>query len=93
MQGPYAEGEWSGTLWLCTQPGSEELVANCGVSEVFERPFTATFTGDTITGTYRSEWYRYEESDDPNGCHWVRDPSGDEDVPFSLTRVSYGNSE
>jgi hypothetical protein len=88
MQGPYAEGEWSGTMWLCSQPGSEELIEECGVSEVFERPFTATFTGETISGTYRSEWFSYVDT--PGTCDWVRDPSGDEDVPFSLTRVGYG---
>jgi hypothetical protein len=91
MQGPYAEGAWSGTIWLCTT--FTELITECGLSEVFERPFTATFDGDTISGTYLSEWYSYAENPNPDGCEWVRDPSGDEDVPFSLTRVSYGPSE
>jgi hypothetical protein len=91
LQGPYAEGAWSGTMWRCTE--FTELMTECGLSEVFERPFEATFEGDTIRGTYLDEWYSYVENPNPGGCEWVRDPSGDSDISFSLTRVDYGTTE
>lgn len=87
LQGTLDGETWNGTMWRCTR--DVELVETCGLSSVYETSFIATISGSTISGTYRSEWYAYEyDENNPDGCHWVRDPSGDEDLPFTLTRLS-----
>ncbi|HZS95075.1 MAG TPA: hypothetical protein VFA78_09775 [Chloroflexota bacterium] len=74
----------SGTMDRCTN--LQYFVTECGLSSVFETPFTATVTDGEISGTRRSEYY--DVSTDDSGKHTcTRDPSGDEDVPFLMTRV------
>jgi hypothetical protein len=90
-RGKYIDGKMagrslSGTMWLCTTV--KELIEGCHLDPVFTVTFKTTLvSSDLITGTRRSEWYGPKQNPAKSDtCKYVRDPSGDRDVPFTLTR-------
>jgi len=83
LEGALTGSEWSGTLYLCTR--LKEMVVDCGLASVFIRDFTAAIALNKINGTYTSEWYD-QDTNASGSCKWVRNPSGDHSVSFSLTR-------
>jgi len=83
IKAPLQGATLQGTMMTCTK--IQNMVEKCGLTSVFTTTFKATVTQDKITGTYHIEWYRGVDMGD---CKWSRDPSGDSDVEFSLTRAS-----
>lgn len=72
----------TGTMWRCTD--SEALFKDCHVAPVFKTTFQAeVISKDQISGKRRTEYWGPAD----NGqCKFTRDPSGDRDVAFRITR-------
>jgi hypothetical protein len=82
VSGPL-DGRGLGTMWRCTRV--EDLVRECKLAAGYTTTFkVSSFNPIRIAGTYRSEYYRQVDPDDP--CKFERDASGDRDVPFTLHR-------
>jgi hypothetical protein len=47
-----------------------------------------TVTNKSISGTWRTEWYQNDTRADGREFNFRRDPGGDSDSPFSLTRTN-----
>lgn len=82
IDGTLAAKKLTGTMWRCTD--SEALFKGCHVASVYKTTFKVDMISkDHISGTRRSEYWGPGGSGE---CDFTRDPSGDKDVPFRLTR-------
>ena len=91
IDGKLAGKKLTGTMWRCTE--SESLFKDCHVASVYTTTFKANvISKDEIYGYRRSEWYGPANL---GACKFQRDPSGDKDVAFGLTRKqpTAGNSK
>lgn len=87
---------FSGLMFRCTT--SKELLEECNLDSIYSVQFKAQGSDQIINGTFKNEHYSRKEEDkkdqDKSGnqndnqhvCKWTRDPSGDSQIPFSLSR-------
>jgi hypothetical protein len=74
-----------GTMMRCTI--DQTLLADCNITDPWQTTFTATVSTDSISGTRRTEWYTWDDMVDGHRVNCRRDPSGDSDESFELTRA------
>ena len=73
-----------GTMQRCT---TQELVDKCSLDPVWEPNMVIDSVSDEqLSGTYHTEWWK--GNGNRTGCPYTRDPGGDHDVAFTMTRTT-----
>jgi len=63
------------------------LLEDCHLTDPWQTTFTATVSQDSISGTYRGQWYVWDDIVDGHRVNCRRDSSQDPDNSFELTRA------
>jgi hypothetical protein len=85
IQGQLNGTSLQGQMLRCTSDLT--LLEDCHLTDPWQTTFSATVSQDSISGTYRSQYYTWDNIVNGHRVNCRRDPSGDSDSSFELTRA------
>lgn len=85
IQGQLSGTSLEGQMLRCTKDLT--LLQDCSLTDPYQTTFSATVSQNSISGTYRSQYYTWDSISNGHRVNCHRDASGDSDVSFDLTRV------
>lgn len=85
IQGQLSGTSLAGQMLRCTKDLT--LLQDCSLDDPWQTTFSADVSQNSISGTYRSQYYTWDDVQNGHRVNCHRDTSGDSDVSFDLTRV------
>jgi hypothetical protein len=85
IQGQLSGTSLAGQMLHCTKDLT--LLQDCNLDDPWQTDFSADVSQNSISGTYRSQCYAWDDVQNGHRVNCHRDSSGDSDVSFDLTRV------